>query len=340
MLKENDRARPAARWLALLLAAACVGPAAAASRGSRTAAKPAPQVVHTFTPTVTITTQVFTPQGEERMYPVAAGKESTWQPGMPIYIGDRLHLNAFVSTGAADLKEVRVRLDNEPLTTITQAPWSVDLDTENWQPGYHFVEMYGQSRDASAPSGSATAVYFAREPLAQKPARTPDKTVSETTTGSLSETVTEEPSTAVAASRETPESVSQPPAHPGQPVPTNDQGAPQYPAALATQIRSRDTTAEKEIEAHEVVRVTQPTLFYVTAGPEARHIIYALTRNGREIFRSEALPVNSLVRLQPKAAGQPVGLNPGEVTLWIWAGNDKDIYGAPDMVRVEIAPQS
>ena len=146
------------------------------------------------------------------------------------------------------------------------------------------------------------------------------------------------PSTAVAGSRETPAGAIEPPAHPGNAV-TMQNGVPLYQAGLDITLHSQDTTVEQAIRQEQAVRVTQPTLFRVTAGSNARRYIYALTRDGREIYRSEPLPLNAMVRLQPKTGSDAVGLLPGEVMLWVWAGDQNNNYGAPAMARVDVVAQ-
>lgn len=273
------------------------------------------------------------------MYPVGGGRESVWQPGMPVYVGDRIVLRMFASTGDAQLREMRVRLDNEPLRTLTAAPWTVEIDTGNLKPGYHFVEVFATSSDPAAEPGSGTTIFYLREPEAPRPAAAPPAPRTETsvTTGATQETTTE-PSTAVAGMRQTPETAMQPPAHPGGEIPVRN-GVPLFQSGLDIRIHSADAAVEQTLTQGGVVRVTSPTLFRVSAGPNARRMIYALTRNGQEIYRSEPLPVSAMIRLQPKTNADAVGLQPGEVSLWVWAGNEEGLYGAPDMARVDIVPQ-
>lgn len=273
------------------------------------------------------------------MYPVGGGRESVWQPGMPVYVGDRIVLRMFASTGDARLAEMRVRLDNEPLRTLTQAPWSIEIDTSNLSPGYHFVEVFAVSSDPSADMGSGATIFYVREPEPVREAAAPEpRTETTVTTGAVQEMMTEEPTTAVAGVRQTPEEAFQPPAHPGREIPMRD-GIPLYQAGLDISLHSADPAVEQMLAQDGVVQVTKPTLFRVTVGNNARRIIYALMRNGQEIYRSDPLPTNALIRLQPKTDADSVGLQPGEVSLWVWAGNEEELYGAPDMARVEIAPQ-
>ncbi len=335
MQASRDRRLRAAAWgIVPALALMCAAPAPAAQKRAKKPAPPAPAAPSetVLVPAVTIAPEVFTPEGKPRLYPVGGGKETIWQPGMPVYIGDRVSLRMFVATGAAPLREMRVRIDNEPVQTLTQAPWVLEVDTANWTPGYHFVEVFAQSSDANAPVGSGGAVLFVREAptvVAQAPEER-----TETTTGATEETITE-PVTAAPSGGDTAAGEPQPPAHPGAAVPTRN-GVPLYPAGLDVTIHARSAAAERAIRANEVVRLTEPTLFQVSAGRDARRFIYALTRGGREIFRSEALPITAMVRLQPQTGTEGVGLLPGELMLWIWAGNAQGVYGAPAMVRVEV----
>lgn len=317
------------------LAMACAVPAAGETSASEGApAMPAPGQ-QAFMPAVTLVPEVVTSSGAPRMYPVGGGQETVWQPGMPVYIGDTVRLNTFVSTGDASLREVRVRMDNEAIRSLTTAPWVAEIDTSGLTPGYHFVEVFADSADPNAPSGSATLVLFVRQlppPVALGPTER-----EEVTTGSTQETVTE-PITAVAGAREAPDTEATPPAHPGQEVPVVN-GVPQYPAALAVTIHSRDAAVEQRVRAGEVARVSAPVLFHVTPSTQrAQRFVYVLTRQGREIFRSEPLPINALVRLQPKMNADAVGLLPGELSLWVWASDGSNLYGAPARVRVEIVP--
>jgi hypothetical protein len=240
-------------------------------------------------PKATAVIEVRQPDGNLRVYYSPSGVVY-WSDELPIIQGDRLVVHAFVSTGEATLKKAIIRLDNKELKTLTQSPWSVEINTAHLSTGYHFVEAVATAGDRTD-IGTATFM------------------VAPATDAVLKETIAPKP----------PE--------PTPPAPT----APE----LVCRVRSTIEAIDQALVRGETIILKEPTLFWVQAVPAAKEFQYTLERGGKETFRSSSIPIPNYLRLSPR---QPdgTGLEPGEVTLTVKAGDGKGSFGPPAVVKIQV----
>lgn len=288
---------------ALALGLLPLAAAHAADAPAATAAEaPPPGTVTTrliYTPAVVVIPEVRTPDGEMRAYRTAGGV-SYWHDGLPVYKGDSVKLNVFVSTGGADLAETRVRLDNKEISRRTEPPWDVTLDTGDLSTGYHYVEAWARTGGEDPRAATANLVFF----VDPKPAPQPDNT------SPVVETIP-------------------PPADAPAPVLARDQGGP------AVQISADKPAAQKALDTGARVVVAAPVIFSVSGpGPDEGYV-YALYRGADEIYRSKTRPVGSKVQLRPDAEGAP-GLLPGVVRFVVWGTDKQGRLGPPRIVEIEV----
>jgi hypothetical protein len=253
-----------------------------------------------YTPAVVVIPEVRAPDGALRTYRTANGV-SYWQAGLPVYKGDAVKLNVFVSTGGADLAETRVRLDNVEISRRTEAPWNVSLDTGDMAEGFHHVEAWARTGGDEPRSATATVVFFVD----------PRQASQATTASPIVETIAapegEDPAPAIAP----------------------DEGGP------AVQLSANSPAAQKALETGARVPISAPVTFTVSGpGPEEGYV-YALYRGAEEIHRSKVLPLGTKVKLRPDAPDAP-GLLPGVVRFVVWGADKRGRLGPPRVTEVEI----
>jgi hypothetical protein len=243
-----------------------------------------------YVPGVAIVPEVRTPTGELRTYRTGLGF-SYWRTDLPIYKGDKVLLNVFVCLGGAELAETRVRIDNEEIGRRTSAPWSVQLDTGNLKEGYHFAEAWAKTKGDRPHTATATVTIFI-DPHA--PGASPQ--------APLVEPLQSTPDPVV---------LTLPPS----------QGGP------SVTLSCDDPNGQKSLSAGSAVRVVGPVVFSVSGPAPAEGFVYALYRAGRQIHKSDVLPVGTRIKLRRDAPGSP-GLLPGNLTLVVW-GTDKEGRNGP-----------
>lgn len=252
-----------------------------------------------YTPAVVIIPEVRTPQGELRSYRTAQGV-SYWHAGLPVYKGDGVKLNVFVSTGGADLAETRVRLDNKEISRRTEAPWDVTLDTGDLSGGYHYVEAWARTGGDDPRASTASLVFF----VDPKQAPQPDS------------------SSPIVEAVPPPEDAPAPDLAP-------DQGGP------SVQISADTPAAQKALDTGARVTVAAPVVFSVAGpGPDESYV-YALYRGKEEIYRSKSRPIGSKVQLRPDAKDAP-GLLPGVLRFVVWGADKQGRLGPPRIVELEV----
>ena len=74
--------------------------------------------------------------------------------------GDKVKLNVFVATGGADLKEIKVRLDNAHIADITTSPWNTVIDTASLGTGSHMLEVWAQATGDPPQSSTKQLSFF------------------------------------------------------------------------------------------------------------------------------------------------------------------------------------
>ena len=108
---------------------------------------------------------------------------------------------------------------------------------------------------------------------------------------------------------------------------------------LVCRVRSRADAVDQALARGEAPVVKEPTLFWVQAAEGVKEFQYTLVRAGKETYRSPAIPILSHMRLGPKQADGS-GLEPGEVTLEVRAGDGKGNFGPPAAVKIQITSGS
>jgi hypothetical protein len=123
--------------------------------------------------------------------------------------------------------------------------------------------------------------------------------------------------------------------------PTTPQPQPVTPVTpeLVCRVRSRADAVDQALARGEAPVVKEPTLFWVQAAEGVKEFQYTLLRVGKETYRSPAIPILSHMRLGPKQA-DGTGLEPGEVTLEVRAGDGKGNFGPPAAVKIQVASGS
>ena len=251
-----------------------------------------------YVPGVAVVPEVRTPSGELRTYRTGLGF-SYWRSDLPIYKGDKVLLNVFVCLGGAELAESRVRVDNEEISRRTSAPWSAQLDTGTLKEGYHFVEAWAKTKGNSPHTATATVTLFI-DPHA--PGASPQ--------ASLVEPLASTPDPAV---------LTLPPA----------QGGP------AVSLSCDDPAGQAALTKGGAVRVADAVVFAVSGPGPAEGFTYALYRGGRQIHKSDVLPVGTRIKLRRNAPGVP-GLLPGAMTLIVWGMDKEGRIGPARKVALEV----
>lgn len=252
-----------------------------------------------YTPAVVVIPEVRTAEGEIRTYKTPQGV-SYWRAGLPVYKGDRVKLNVFVSTGGADLAETRVRLDNVEKDRRTAAPWHSTLETADLNEGYHYVEAWARTGGANPRAATAGLVFFVdpkQAPLAS-------------TTSPIVEDV---------------------------PPPDNNPDVKLDPGAggPAVQVSSDNSEAQKALEAGARVTLRDEVVFSVSGPGPSEGFVYALYRGDQQIHRSGVLNLSTRVKLRPNAPNAP-GLLPGIIRFVVWGADQQGRLGAPRVTEVEV----
>ncbi|HUT75358.1 MAG TPA: hypothetical protein VM221_11075 [Armatimonadota bacterium] len=112
-----------------------------------------------YVPGIKVLLEVRTPQGDLRTFQLPGAPPTYWQQDMPVVQGDKLTVSPMIATGGAELGQVTVRLDNEPLAATSEAPWRAEVETAKLTPGYHSVEVWAGIKPPNAGEGS-TAIAF------------------------------------------------------------------------------------------------------------------------------------------------------------------------------------
>jgi hypothetical protein len=280
--------------------------------------------VTTFTPAITLTLEATTPQGTQRIYPTATGP-SYWQSGLPVVKGDHVKVDVFVSTGGGELKQVKVRLDNQLIATLDKTPWSTTIDTSTVALGYHNLEVWAQETDSKHQTfATKTMTFFVDSTAPSGSGPGPVAAVKGEQQVLNGSSVTDVTLAGVAKS-------------------------PALPTALATatqdsratvSLSTTDPTAQQAIATGNPVPLSAPIVIAVNTpnGSAAHRFIYTLVRGDQTIYQADH-PVGAglaRIRLQQRSDTQP-GLLPGRVSLWVWGVDDQGNYGNPVSATFDIA---
>ncbi|HEY3268574.1 MAG TPA: hypothetical protein VGM37_16770 [Armatimonadota bacterium] len=253
-----------------------------------------------YAPAVAVVPEVRTPAGELRVYKTPAGI-TYWRNGLPVYMGDSVKLNVFVSTGGADLAETRVRLDNVEKNRRTEAPWNAVIETGALEAGYHYVEAWARTGGADPQAATAGIVFFV-DPKASEQG------------GVASPVVADVP----------------PPA--GAPAPSIDPGS----GGPSVQISADLPDVQNALDAGVRAPIHGPVTFAVSGPAPTESFVYALYRNTQQVRRSDPLPLATKVKLRPDAPDAP-GLQSGILRFVVWGADKQGRLGPPKIIEIEVA---
>lgn len=113
-----------------------------------------------YLPGIEIALEVRTPQGDFRSFQRPGSPPTYWTSDLPVVKGDQLTIVPLITTGGAELGQVRVRLDNAPLAARGAPPWRVRVDTSALDVGYHLVEVWAATKGRNSRESSATATFL------------------------------------------------------------------------------------------------------------------------------------------------------------------------------------
>src|SRR5258708_2586105 len=111
-------------------------------------------------PEITLSADVLQSDGRTpRVYHSADGPYF-WKTGLPIARGDKIKLNVYVQTGAVDVHEAVIRLDNARVADLTSSPWNTTIDTATLDVGSHRVAVWAQGAGTDAPANEKTFSFY------------------------------------------------------------------------------------------------------------------------------------------------------------------------------------
>jgi len=279
-----------------------------------------------YIPGITLVPDVLLSDSQTpRYYNVSPGT-TLWKDGLPIQQGDKMKLNVFVATGGADLKEIRVKLDNNSIADITATPWNTTIDTASLSTGYHMLEVWTQATGDPPQSSTKQLSFYI---VKQLPAQYRVMGIQEEHSNGQT--------------TEVPPSVD-PNAPP--PLPAFLAGKSMDAGAVVA-LRSRSASLPASSPSAPVgagpVTIQEPTVFIVRtpSGSAATQYVYALVRDGQTILTSNA-PFSlvdpnriTVIKIQGRTDTQ-AGLRSGPVTLWVWGIDAQGQPGDPSKVQLQI----
>lgn len=267
-----------------------------------------------YIPQITIVPTVLETDGVTPVTYDTKDGPSYWRPGLPISQSSVIKLNAFVTTGGADLARVIVRLDNTRIATLTSSPWSANLNAATLSPGNHMVEVWAQAAgDPKQTNTTTLSFYVANFPstIAQGQDATPPQF---SVMGSV-ESLNPGQNPAYKLSESDDLSNSAPDFLAGKPL----------DVSAMVELHSTNSDVDNAFGDHRgAVTLSSPVVLFCSrpAGSTAVTYAYSITRDGETIVAPTA-PLSlqyTRIRIEPRTADRP-GLRPGNVTLWIWGIN-------------------
>ena len=295
-----------------------------------------------YVPGVTLVPDVYQSDGQTpRAYDYPPQAVTFWKEGLPIQQGDKIRLNVFVATGGADLKEIKIKLDNTQIADIAASPWNSVIDTTTLGAGSHMIEVWAEaSGDPPQSSTKQLSFYVVKElpAPAASAAATPTTKVKGYRIALINGQQVYIPLDGASGETTDPTSV--------QPLPAFLAGKPVNQEATVA-LRFRDASLPAGSPTSSVpfgpMVIQQPTVFAVVpaTGSGARQYAFALERDGQTILTSDKPFSLSnprqvyLVKIQGETADQP-GLHSGTVRLWVWGIDAEGRPGVPSQVDVVI----
>lgn len=128
-----------------------------------------------YVPGVKVLLEVRTPKGELRSFHRPGSPPAYWAQDMPAVQGDRVTIVPLVATGGAELGTVKIRLNHEEIASFPKTPQdkvdqttkvvdrsylATEVDTAKLAPGYHFVEVWAETRARDPRDNSATITFL------------------------------------------------------------------------------------------------------------------------------------------------------------------------------------
>jgi hypothetical protein len=113
-----------------------------------------------YVPGIKIALEVRTPQGDLRSFQAPGEHPSYWAQDMPVVKGDKVTINAMITTGGQELGELKMRLDHKVLVGKPEEPWRAAIDTADLGPGYHLIEVWAATKSPKAKENSATLTFL------------------------------------------------------------------------------------------------------------------------------------------------------------------------------------
>ena len=274
-----------------------------------------------YVPGITLVPDVLLADDQTpRSYDTPQGP-TLWKEGLPVQQGDKLKLNVFVATGGADLKEIKVRLDNAPIADITASPWNTTIDTAPLGTGSHMVEVWAQATGNPPQSNTKQLSFFLLKQLVKGV------------------------------------QIEQAGGHPVEVTPTGDTNtAPLLPGFLAgkqadadailaiySRVASLPSGSPTTAVGTDPMAIDAPTIFIVrpARNSTAKQYAYALARDGQTILTSNtAYSVSdprqiTAIKIQ-KRSDTTDGLRSGQVSLWVWGVDADGRPGDPQKVQLVI----
>ena len=283
------------------------------------------------TPQVSLVLEPYAPDGTMRLYTVPNGV-SYWTQDMPIYQGDTVKLDVFVATGADELQDLKVRMDNVLVADISKSPWTTTLTTSRLGSGYHFVEAWVQVSGQKPQFATHTLTFFVNptppstgvdQPVAQV------KGQEQILTNGQVVSVPLDPNATSAA----PQTPATPPVLASA---SSDAGA-------TVKIVLNDAVSNAVLDQSTNLQLASPAVASIVplSGSTAQKFAYELQRGDETIvMTNQIFPADATkIRLQPRTSTTP-GLLPGTTTRGVWGVDAQGNYGTPVSATVQIQPST
>lgn len=123
-----------------------------------------------YIPGIKVALEVRAPDGNLRSFHRPGAQPTYWAQDMPVVKGDTVTIVPMITTGGADLKEVRIRLDSTELSRKAEGPWRLAVATAKLAEGYHMVEVWASAKAKDTKENTATATFLVvpkNDPLLQ-----------------------------------------------------------------------------------------------------------------------------------------------------------------------------
>jgi hypothetical protein len=280
-----------------------------------------------YKPGISLVPEVYRPDGVTDQTYKTGSVLSLWTSEQPIPQGDKIKLNVFAATGGAELKEIKIRLDNTLIADITKAPWHTVLDTATLSTGFHMVEVWAVAT-GDKPQSTTQTLSFKVDPavLVQGEQQTLGPNGATENSPSTGGT---EPSATFSDT---------PPALPG--FLANATADPSATVAVTVRSAASGQSAGGAAISDAPITINEPTLFLVqpVAGGTATGYAYAIVRDDKTVATSPKVLNTSYdrIRIEQRTDTQ-AGLRPGKVTLWIWGVDKQGNYSDPTKTYLDIA---